>query len=73
MNTEKPVKRWLTVCYLWRGEEECPFIRLSGQWLRDLGFASGDTVAVEGGPGCLLLRLVGKGPGVRTKSRGRGK
>lgn len=41
----------------YRREASVPFLRLSGAWLRDLGFESGCRVTVNGASGVLVLRL----------------
>lgn len=49
----------------WR-EPSCgrtvPFVRLSGTWLRRLGFPVGASVEVEAEPGRLVLRVVEPDP-----------
>lgn len=39
-----------------RRAEKVPFVRLSGKWLRRLGFRVGSKIEVEASPGCLVLR-----------------
>lgn len=41
----------------YRRDVSVPFLRLSGSWLRDLGFESGCRVTVNGESGVLVLRL----------------
>ena len=49
--------RRLTVSYLFIKEREVPMIRLSGDWLKALGFDSGRKVIVREQPGELVIRL----------------
>lgn len=41
----------------YRRDVTVPFLRLSGAWLRDLGFESGSRVTVSAEAGVLVLRL----------------
>jgi hypothetical protein len=51
----------------WHGDESwtvpkpVPFVRLSGKWLRELGFAEGGRIEVEASPGRLVLRAAPAG------------
>jgi len=48
----------LTVSYLYYANEKMvPMIRLSGEWLKALGFDFGQKVIVRGGPGELAIRI----------------
>jgi len=40
----------------WTVPQPVPFVRLSGKWLRELGFAVGERIEVEASPGRLVLR-----------------
>jgi toxic protein SymE len=51
----------------WHGDESwtvpkpVPFVRLSGRWLRELGFSVGERIEVEATPGRLVLRAAPAG------------
>jgi toxic protein SymE len=51
----------------WHGDESwtvpkpVPFVRLSGRWLRELGFSVGERIEVEAEPGRLVLRAAPAG------------
>jgi len=50
--------RRLTVSYTYfNHEKEVPIIRLSGDWLKALGFHSGSKVVVREQPGELVIQL----------------
>ena len=55
--------RELTVTTLYRGAgsgpvaEQVPYLRVSGRWLAQLGFARGSRVIISGEPGRLVLTL----------------
>ncbi|WP_407265264.1 SymE family type I addiction module toxin [Tenacibaculum maritimum] len=36
--------RYLKVYYLFQGTKELPYIRLTGQWLKELNFSYGDPI-----------------------------
>jgi formylmethanofuran dehydrogenase subunit D len=40
----------------WAGYRSVASIRLSGKWLEELGFKTGDRFVVEESPGCVVLR-----------------
>ena len=50
--------RRLTVGSTYFKEKEVPFIRLSGNWLKNLGFEFGQKVVVREEPGQLVIQLV---------------
>ena len=45
----------------WTVPQPVPFVRLSGRWLRELGFAVGERIEVEASPGRLVLRAAPAG------------
>jgi toxic protein SymE len=56
--------RELSITTLWRasanaraGGEHVPYVRISGRWLEQFGFARGCRVVVSGGPGKLVLSV----------------
>jgi formylmethanofuran dehydrogenase subunit D len=49
--------RRLTVGSTYFKEKEVPFIRLSGDWLKNLGFSSGQKVVIREEPGILVIQL----------------
>lgn len=59
MSGESENSRILTVYYTYlNGKKRLPLIRLQGQWLQDLGFQSGDKIAIEGHSRALLIKTV---------------
>jgi hypothetical protein len=46
-----------------------PFVRLSGRWLKRMGFAIGTAVRVQATPGRLVLEVIE--PKVRERARAR--
>ena len=50
-------ERKLTVSYIHFDKKPVPYIRLSGAWLKNLGFQSGQKVIVREQPGQLMIRL----------------
>jgi hypothetical protein len=48
-------RRFATVSYLERGGRRLPYIRLSGQWLRQAGFDLGQEFEIDVAPGRLTL------------------
>ena len=60
MSGETENSRILTVYYTYRGgKDRRPLIRLQGKWLQDLGFQSGDKIAVHEQHRALLIKAVG--------------
>ena len=53
--------RRLTVSYTYFNEKSVPTIRLSGDWLKVLGFGSGQKVVVREQPGQLVIQLAEEG------------
>ena len=53
--------RKLTVSYTYFNDKPVPFIRLSGAWLKVLGFDFGGKVIVREQPGQLVIQLVEEG------------
>lgn len=51
----------LKVGHAYFKEKEVPLIRLSGDWLKQLGFGLGQRVVVREGPGQLVIQLVEEG------------
>ena len=49
--------RRLTVSYIHFDKKPVPYIRLSGAWLKSLGFQSGQKVIVREQPGQLVIQL----------------
>jgi len=49
--------RQLTVSYIYVNEKTVPAIRLAGDWLKALGFKSGQKVIVLEQPGELVIQL----------------
>jgi hypothetical protein len=45
----------------WTVPKPVPFVRLSGRWLRELGFAVGERIEVEASPGHLVLQAAPAG------------
>lgn len=45
----------------WTVPQPVPFVRLSGRWLRELGFLVGKRIEVEAEPGRLVLRAAPAG------------
>ncbi len=45
----------------WTVPKPVPFVRLSGRWLRELGFRVGERIEVEATPGRLVLRAAPAG------------
>lgn len=59
MSGERENSRILTVYYTYlNGKDRLPLIRLQGKWLQDLGFQSGDKIAIEEHSGALLIKAV---------------
>ena len=59
MSGENENSRILTVYYTYlNGKKRLPLIRLQGKWLQDLGFQSGDKIAIEEHRGALLIKAV---------------
>ena len=59
MSDERENSRILTVYYTYLGgKDRRPLIRLQGKWLQDLGFQSGDKIAIEGHSRALLIKTV---------------
>ena len=49
--------RTRTVSTLWQGRKRVSYIRMSGQWLEHLGFATGSTFEVQAERGRLVLEV----------------
>jgi toxic protein SymE len=49
--------RKLTVSYIHFDKKPVPYIRLSGGWLKDLGFQSGQKVIVQEQRGRLVIQI----------------
>ncbi|MDB0601962.1 hypothetical protein PL373_12525 [Tenacibaculum maritimum] len=47
--------RYLKVYYLFQGTKELPYIRLTGQWLKELNFSYGDPIKLTLKKNVLLL------------------
>ena len=45
----------------WTVPKPVPFVRLSGRWLRELGFRVGERIEVEATPGRLVLQAAPAG------------
>ena len=59
MSDERETSRILTVYYTYlSGKDRWPLIRLQGKWLQDLGFQSGNKIAVEEHYGSLLIKTI---------------
>jgi len=59
LSGESENSRILTVYYTYlNGKKRLPLIRLQGKWLQDLGFQSGDKIAIEEHRGALLIKAV---------------
>ncbi|WP_169717662.1 SymE family type I addiction module toxin [Sporomusa silvacetica] len=59
MSSERENARILTVYYTYlNGKDRRPLIRLQGKWLQDLGFHSGNKIAIEEHGGTLLIKAV---------------
>jgi len=59
LSGEKENSRILTVYYTYlNGKTRLPLIRLQGKWLQDLGFQSGDKIAIEEHNGALVIKAV---------------
>ncbi len=52
--------RDLTVVARWRENERLPMLRMSGQWLRRIGFEQGDRVRVEVERRRVVITLAGE-------------
>jgi hypothetical protein len=50
--------RSLTVGYIYARNKKIPALRLSGDWLSELGFGSGQKVQIKQLPGQLTIQLV---------------
>ena len=50
--------RRITVGYIYANNRKVPALRLSGNWLSDLGFGSGQKVQIKQLPGELTIQLV---------------
>lgn len=59
MSSERENSRILTVYYTYlNGKDRLSLIRLQGKWLQELGFQSGDKIAIEEHSGALLIKAV---------------
>jgi toxic protein SymE len=59
LSGERENARILTVYYTYlNGKDRQPLIRLQGKWLQDLGFHSGNKIAIEEHDGTLLIKAV---------------
>ncbi|MCL6592042.1 MAG: type I toxin-antitoxin system SymE family toxin [Firmicutes bacterium] len=47
----------MTVSYIHFDKKPVPYIRLSGAWLKSLGFQTGQKVIVREQPGILVIQL----------------
>lgn len=71
MSSERETSRILTVYYTYLndGKDRRPLIRLQGKWLQDLGFQSGDKIAIEEHSGALLIKAVTDERTAKEKAR----
>ena len=59
MSSERENSRILTVYYTYLyGKDRLSLSRLQGKWLQELGFQSGDKIAIEEHSGALLIKAV---------------
>lgn len=61
-------KQLRTVSSLWTGDARVPAIRISGQWLESLGFATGTRFEVVAEQGRMVLVVREDGPEYRAQT-----